>query len=190
AMAADNKSLGKFILDGLPPAPRGVPQIEVTFDINADGILNVSAMDKATNREQTMQIVPSSGLRDEEIDRMVRDAEQYASEDTQRRESVEARNTAESAVHGAERFVQENSDKLTDAQKTAVNEEISKVRAAQEGSDTEALRQAVDALSNAIQQIGAAMYQQNNAAPSAQPENGSGNTTNDDDVIEGEFQDT
>jgi molecular chaperone DnaK len=184
AMAADNKSLGKFILDGIPSAPRGVPQIEVTFDINADGILHVGAVDKATGRTQSLQIMPSSGLRDEEIDRMVRDAEQYAGEDARRREGVEVRNTAESTIHGAERFIQENSDKLSDAQKAAINEQISYVQAAKEGSDTEALRQAIDALSQAIQQVGASMYQQNNSAPRTEK------SPDTDDVIDGEYQET
>ncbi len=190
AMAADNKGLGKFILDGLPAAPRGVPQIEVAFDINADGILNVSAIDKATGRVQSMQIVPSSGLRDEEIDRMVRDAKEHAAQDAQRREGVEVRNTAESAVHGAERFVEENKEKLTEAQTTAVGEQISQVKAAQEGSDTDALRQAIDALSNTIQQIGATLYQQNNTAPETKTDPSANGKNSDEDVIEGEFQDT
>ncbi len=111
----DNKSLGKFILDGIPPAPRGVPQIEVTFDINADGILHVNARDKATGREQAMQIIPSSGLSDSEIDNMVSDAEKHAAEDAKRKEAVEVRNIADSAVYSAEKFLAENGDKLPEA---------------------------------------------------------------------------
>src|SRR5690606_19243358 len=111
-MANDNKSLGRFILDGLPPAPRGVPQIEVSFDIDANGILNVSARDKATNRQQAMQIIPSSGLAKDEIDRMMRDAESHAAEDSRRKEEVETRNVADSAVYSAEKFLHDNGDKI------------------------------------------------------------------------------
>ncbi len=123
-MAADNKSLGRFILDGIPQAPRGVPQIEVAFDINADGILNVSAKDKATGREQAMQILPSSGLTDSEIDQMVNQAKQYAADDAKMKESVEAQNLADSAIYSAEKFLQDNGDKLSEAQKNSIQAEI------------------------------------------------------------------
>ncbi len=129
-MAPDNKSLGRFILDGVPPAPRGVPQIEVTFDINADGILNVTAQDKATGREQAMQIVPSSGLSDSEIERMVTDAEQHAADDAQRKEAVEVRNVADSTVYSAEKFLQDNGENIPEAQKTAVQSQIDAAKSA------------------------------------------------------------
>lgn len=193
AMAADNKSLGRFILDGIPPAPRGVPQIEVIFDINADGILNVSAIDKATGKTQAMQIMPSSGLNDSEIDRMVHEAEEFAATDAKRKEAVELQNTAESTVHGAERFIQENGDKITDAQKGALQESIDKVKAAQTGSDTAALQGAIDELQNTIQQIGTAMYQQAGPPPGGPAggtaEGGASGPADDEDVIEGEFSD-
>ena len=139
-MVSDNKSLGKFILDGIPPAPRGVPQIEVTFDINADGILNVNAQDKATGREQAMQIIPSSGLADSEIDRMVDEAEQHAADDSSRKESVEARNMADSAVYSAEKFLQENGDKLSEASRASVQSQIDATKSALGGDDTEAIK--------------------------------------------------
>ena len=184
-MAVDNKSLGRFILDGIPPAPRGVPQIEVTFDINADGILNVNAKDKATGREQTMQILPSSGLADEEIDRMIHEAEQHASADAERKVEVEAQNLGDSAVYSAEKFLQDNGDKLSEAQKNSIQAEIDGVKAAMGGSST-TLQPAIDRLQQALQEAGTAMYQQ--------PESGdgtgdaaTGESATDEDVVEGEF---
>ncbi len=188
-MAADNKSLGRFILDGIPPAPRGVPQIEVTFDINADGILNVTAKDKATGREQAMQIIPSSGLQDKEIDQMVRDAESHAAEDARRKEEVEARNMADSAVYTAEKFLSDNAASIPDAQKTAVQTHIDAVKSAMSGGDAASMKDTAAKLQNALQQAGAAMYQQ--AGPQGGPDGGSGPTGGptgpDEDVIEGEF---
>jgi molecular chaperone DnaK len=191
-MSADNKSLGRFILDGIPPAPRGVPQIEVSFDINADGILNVTAKDKATGREQAMQIIPSSGLTDTEIEQMVQDAEKHAGEDQARRDAVETRNVADSAVYSAEKFLADNGDKLPEAQKTAVQQQVDAVKAALGGTDLEAIKSATTQLQTTIQQAGAAMYQQGEAAgPDGSGPNGSspdGETPPaDDDVIEGEF---
>ncbi len=191
-MAADNKSLGRFILDGIPPSPRGVPQIEVTFDINADGILNVTAKDKATGREQAMQIIPSSGLSDNEIDQMVKDAEEHASEDAQRKEAVEATNTADSAVYSAEKFIQDNTETLTDAQKSAIQNEIDAVNAAREGG-LEAIQGAVTRLQQAMQEVGASMYEQQAPPDGAPSGNGAadgsadGGSSDDEDVIEGEF---
>jgi molecular chaperone DnaK len=186
-MANDNKSLGRFILDGIPPAPRGVPQIEVTFDINADGILNVSARDKATNRQQAMQIIPSSGLAKDEIERMVRDAESHAAEDTRRREEVESRNMADSAVYSAEKFLIDNGDKLPDSSRAAVQAEIDAVKSAMDGGDFNGMRQAAERLQQALQAAGAAMYQ-----GGATPEDGPGEEAagpTDEDVVEGEFSD-
>ena len=192
-MAMDNKSLGKFILDGIPPAPRGVPQIEVTFDINADGILNVSAKDKATGREQAMQIIPSSGLSDSEIDRMVDEAEKHAADDTSRKDSVEARNMADSAVYSAEKFLRENGDKLPEASKASVQSQIDATKAALGGDDTEAIRTTSSQLQAVMQEAGASLYQQQaGPAPEAEgqpgPESDEGNAP-DEDVIEGEFSD-
>ncbi len=189
-MAADNKSLGRFILDGLPPAPRGVPQIEVSFDINADGILNVTAKDKATAREQAMQIMPSSGLSDKEIENMVTDAEQHASEDAKRKEGVEARNITDSAVYSAEKFLTDNGESLSEAQKAAVQNQIDAAKSALAGGDVAAMQAAAQQLQTVMQEAGAAMYQQQQAdgqpGPSAAGEETS---APDDDVIEGEFSD-
>lgn len=188
-MANDNKSLGRFILDGIPPAPRGVPQIEVTFDINADGILNVSARDKATNRQQAMQIIPSSGLAKDEIERMVHDAESHAAEDTRRKDEVEARNIADSTVYSAEKFLHDNGDKIPEANKSAIRAEIDSVRSAMTGGDINGMRQAAERLQQAMQQAGAAMYQ---GTPSSDGGPGMGDQTGsgtDEDVVEGEFSD-
>lgn len=186
-MAGDNKSLGKFILDGIPPAPRGVPQIEVTFDINADGILNVSAKDKATSREQAMQIIPSSGLHESEIDRMVREAEQHASEDSQRKDAVEAHNMADSAIYSAEKFLSENGDKIPEASKSGIRAQIDATRQALESGDAEGMKTAVSQLQAVMQEAGTAMYQQQGPAGEANP--GNAGAGHDDDFIEGEFSD-
>ncbi len=185
-MANDNKSLGRFILDGLPPAPRGVPQIEVSFDIDANGILNVSARDKATNRQQAMQIIPSSGLAKDEIERMVKDAESHAAEDTRRKADVEARNVADSAVYGAEKFLRDNGDKIPESNRAAVQSEIDAVKSAMDGGDPAGMTAAAQRLEQALQQAGAAMYQQTGD----QPDPDAGGPTDgraDEDVVEGEF---
>jgi molecular chaperone DnaK len=187
-MANDNKSLGRFILDGIPPSPRGVPQIEVAFDIDANGILNVSARDKATNRQQAMQIIPSSGLAKDEIDRMVKDAESHAAEDTRRKADVEARNVTDSAVYGAEKFLRDNGDKIPEANRTAVQSEIDAVKGAMGGGDPATMTAAAQRLEQVLQQAGAAMYQQS----ASQPEPDAGPTDggrSDEDVVEGEFSD-
>jgi molecular chaperone DnaK len=195
-MAADNKSLGKFILDGIPPAPRGVPQIEVTFDINADGILNVTAADKATGKQQAMQIIPSSGLSDTEIENMVQDAESHAAEDEARRAEVEARNKADSAVYSAEKFLAENGEQIPEASKAAIQSQVDAVKEIlQGGGDAAAMETAVTNLQNVLNEAGAAMYQQQEGAPgpAADPStNGGspdGDAEGDEDVIEGEFSD-
>jgi molecular chaperone DnaK len=186
-MANDNKSLGRFILDGIPPAPRGVPQIEVTFDINADGILNVSARDKATNRQQAMQIIPSSGLAKDEIESMVRDAESHAAEDARRREEVESRNMADSAVYSAEKFLLDNGDKIPESSRAAVQAEIDAVKSAMDGGDFNGMRQAAERLQQALQTAGAAMYE--GATPDEGPPGEEPSGPSDEDVVEGEFSD-
>ena len=189
-MAADNKSLGRFILDGIPPAPRGVPQIEVTFDIDADGILKVTARDKATGRQQHITITASSGLSEAEVERMVRDAEKFAAEDAKRREEIELRNTADSAVYTTEKFMREYGDRLPEAVKKTAEEKIEAVRKALEGSDADAIRRAAEDLQRHLQSMGASMYEAPQAAPAGdggptpQPEPGG---SRDDDVVEGEF---
>jgi molecular chaperone DnaK len=186
-MAGDNKSLGKFILDGIPPAPRGVPQIEVTFDIDANGILNVSAQDKATGREQSMQIIPSSGLADEEVERMVQEAERHQEQDRQRREEVEARNMGDNAVYSAEKFLREQADNVPADLRSDTETKIEALKNALQSNDVDAIRRRTDELSQALQQIGAAMYQGTGAAEAPPPPGGEPPPGDDEDVIEGEF---
>ena len=184
-MAADNKSLGRFILDGIPPAPRGVPQIEVTFDIDADGILNVSAQDKATGHEQSMRIMPSSGLNDSEIDKMVKDAERFAEEDRKRKEEVELRNRADSTAYSAEKLLREQGDKVPDKIKSGIETKISALRSALQGQSLDDIRAKLSDLEMALQQMGAAMYEQPGATPP--PGDQAGPPPDDEDVVEGEF---
>lgn len=184
-MAADNKSLGRFILDGIPPAPRGVPQIEVTFDIDADGILNVSAQDKATGREQSMRIMPSSGLDDREIDKMVKEAERFAEQDLKRKEEVELRNRADSTAYSAEKLLREQGDQVPDGTKKDIEAKVSALRTALEGQSTDSIRAKLSDLEMALQQMGAAMYQQPGATPP--PSGEAGPPPDDEDVVEGEF---
>jgi len=185
-MAADNKSLGKFILDGIPPAPRGIPQIEVTFDIDANGILNVSAQDKATGREQTMQIIPSSGLADEEVERMVHESEQYREEDRKRKEEVETRNVADNAVYSAEKLLREQGEKVPSDLRSEAEAKIEALKSALQGSDISAIRRHADELSQVVQRVGAAMYQ--DAGPGAPPPpGGEPPGGGEEDVVEGEF---
>ncbi len=185
-MAADDKSLGKFILDGVPPAPRGVPQIEVAFDIDANGILNVSAQDKATGREQSMQIVPSSGLSDEEVERNIREAEQHREEDRKRKEEIEARNVADNAVYSAEKFLGEQEDKVPSHLRSEAEAKVEALKSALQGSDVGAIRRCTEELSQVVQQVGAAMYQE--AGPDTPPPpEGEPPEGGEEDVIEGEF---
>ena len=197
-MANDNKSLGRFILDGIPPAPRGVPQIEVTFDIDANGILKVTALDKATGRSQHITITASSGLSDSEIDRMTSEAEQFADEDHKRKEQVEARNNADNMAYQAEKAMEELGDKVPEDVKTQVNEKVSEVRQVLEdpNADSDTLRRVTEELSSVVQQIGAAAYQQDGPPPTGTPEGNapppegqSGPSDDDEDVVEGEFKD-
>jgi molecular chaperone DnaK len=193
-MAADNKTLGKFILDGIPPAPRGVPQIEVTFDIDANGILNVTAQDKATGREQKITITASSGLSENEIERMVHDAEQHASEDAQRREQVEVRNQADAAVFTAEKALRDYAEQIPDDTRQTIESKVEAVRTALEGDNTDDIKRATEDLGAAIQQIGTSMYgqqpgmgEQPYPGGDGGPEGGDYGEPSDEDVIEGDF---
>ena len=186
-MASDNKSLGKFILDGVPPAPRGVPQIEVSFDIDANGILNVSASDKATGKTAHITIQPSSGLRKEEIEQMVKEAAAHATEDKNKRDQVEAHNEGDGAAYQAEKFLRESGDKIPADKKTELEGKIKDVRAAIIGTDTEAMRRETEALKTLFGSIGAAMYQQTEPTPGDAPPAGE-KPNDDDDVVEGEFR--
>jgi molecular chaperone DnaK len=184
-LAADNKSLGRFILDGLPPAPRGVPQIEVTFDIDANGILNVSARDKATGKEQRITITASSGLSDAEIDRMVKEAEKHASEDAKRKERVEVRNHAETAVFNMEKFLRDYGDKLPEDAKTEAQKKMAAVNAAKDGEDMAHLRNVTEELNQFLQGLGARMYENNAQTP---PAGGAANgNKKGEDVVDAEF---
>jgi molecular chaperone DnaK len=159
-MAADSKTLGRFILDGIPPAPRGVPQVEVTFDIDANGILTVSAKDKATGKSQSIRIEGSSGLSKEEIEKLKREAETHAAEDTKKRELIEARNAADTLVYSAEKTVRDLGEKVPAEVKKEVEEKIEVLKKQKEGEDTAQIRAAVDALSQSLQKIGAEMYKE------------------------------
>ena len=159
-MALDNKSLGKFILDGIPPAPRGIPQIEVTFDIDANGILKVTAADKASGRSQHITITASSGLAKEEVEKMRQDAEAHAAEDKKRRDLIDARNTADNSVYGAEKVLNELGEKIPVELKTEVLAAVEEVKKLKDSDDEPAIRKAVDALSQVVQKIGAAAYSQ------------------------------
>jgi molecular chaperone DnaK len=190
-MAADNKSLGRFILDGIPPAPRGVPQIEVTFDIDANGILNVSARDKATGREQKITITASSGLSEAEIERMVKDAEAHAADDAKKREQAEVKNQAEAAVFRTEQFLREYNDRLPAEGKQEAERKIAAVRTALEGTSPEAIRSATQELEQYIQTLGAQMYSAEN--PTGAPGTGgasssaNGKGKSGEDVVDAEF---
>lgn len=189
-MSGDNKTLGKFILDGIPPAPRGVPQVEVTFDIDADGILNVSARDKATGREQKITITANSGLADQEIERMVKEAEKHADEDRKRKESAEVRNRADSTIFSAEKTLRELGDKVAEPMRKDIEKKVEEVREALKGNDTRQIQSTTEALGMAIQQVGASMYeQQYQETPNGADDygSGSGEPSNGEDVIEGEF---
>jgi molecular chaperone DnaK len=183
-MAGDNKSLGKFILDGIPPAPRGIPQIEVTFDIDANGILNVSARDKASGREQRITITASSGLSEAEIQKMVKDAQAHAADDARKKEQVEVRNQAESAKLTAEKFLRDFNDRLPDDAKKRTQELINDVNTAEQGEDMERLQQATQALMQHVQTLGGKLYEEG-AAPNGAEPNGS---KPNEDVVEGEFR--
>ncbi len=165
-MASDNKTLGKFILDGLPPAPRGLPQIEVSFDIDANGILNVKAKDKATNREQKITITASSGLTPEEIEKMKKDAELHATEDTKKKEIAELHNLAETMIFATEKSLTEAGDKIPAETKEDIKTKIEELKKAKENTDTETIKKALEDLQKSAQQIGEALYKQQ---PTEQP---------------------
>jgi molecular chaperone DnaK len=162
-MANENKTLGRFILDGIPPAPRGVPQVEVTFDIDANGILNVTAKDMATNKEQRITITASSGLSKDEVERMVREAESHADEDKRRRDLIETRNVADSLAYQAEKTLRELGDQVPAEIKSEVDGKISAVRDALQTEDLERIKKSSDELSESLQKIGQAMYAQQQA---------------------------
>jgi molecular chaperone DnaK len=173
-MAAENKSIGRFILDGILPAPRGMPQIEVTFDIDANGILNVSAKDKGTGREQRITITASSGLSKDEVERMVREAEAHADEDRRRREEIETRNQADTLAYQAEKLLREQGEKVPADLKTEIEGKVAAVRSALQSGDVGQMKSAMSDLSAALQRVGQAVYGAAGAAggPGAGPEAG------------------
>ncbi len=193
AMAGENKSIGRFILDGILPAPRGMPQIEVTFDIDANGILNVSAKDKGTGKEQRITITASSGLANDEIERMVTDAEQYAEEDERKREEVQTRNLAENAAYNAEKMLKDNPDLVPDDLKTEVEGKVAAVRSALQGEDASHIESTVQELQESIQKVGELVYSQANApaaedGQAAPPSEDGGAEEPPEDAVEGEFR--
>ncbi len=183
-MAADNKMLGQFDLIGIPPAPRGVPQIEVTFDIDANGLVNVSAKDKGTGKEQQIKIQASGGLSDSDIDQMVRDAETFAEEDKKRREAAEAKNNAESLIHTTERQLADNGDKIDGTLKTEIEAAVAEAKTAVEGGDVQAMTDKAQALAQVAMKMGQAIYDKEQAS-AASPEAEAGPT--DDGVVDAEF---
>jgi molecular chaperone DnaK len=159
-LARDNRTLGRFHLVGLPPAPRGLPQIEVTFDIDANGIVNVSAKDLGTQKEQKITITASSGLSKDEVDKMMRDAESHAEEDKKRREEIEARNRADQAVYGAERMLKDAGDKLDAGDRGAIESAMAELKKAIEANDASAMNRAMDALTQAQHKAAESLYRQ------------------------------
>ena len=189
-LAKDNKLLGRFILDGIPPAPRGVPQIEVTFDIDANGILHVSAIDKATGREQSIKITASSGLSDEEIQRMIEEAEAHRAEDEARRKQIAERNRADAVIYQTEKAIEEAGERLPASLREEIEAQIATVREATQGDDAEAMKQATDALITLSQQIGSYLYSQSESAATAETDQAARGHTDreDEDVIDVEYE--
>jgi len=196
-MANDNKLLGQFDLVGIPPAPRGMPQIEVTFDIDANGIVHVSAKDMATQKEQSIKITASSGLSKEEVEQLVKDAEAHSEEDKKRRETVEIRNQADSLVYGTEKNLQEHGDKIPEEEKAKIQEAIDGMKKAMEGDDVEAMKTAMQTLTTASHKLAEEMYKKTStetgdgsntgdgASPNGEATNG---TQQDEKVVDAEFE--
>lgn len=175
-MAADNKSLGRFILDGIPPAPRGIPQVEVTFDIDSNGILNVTAKDKATNKEQRITIQGSSGLNKDEVEKMRKEAEAHAEDDKKKREMIEEKNKAEQLIYSSEKTMKDYGDKVTQESKDEIEKAIKELRDVKDGDDVEKIKEASNKLSESIQKVGAEMYKQTPADQTSQ--------TNTDETVD------
>jgi molecular chaperone DnaK len=189
-MAADNKMLGQFDLVGIPPAPRGVPQVEVTFDIDANGIVNVTAKDKATNKEQQIRIQASGGLSEGDIDKMVKDAEAHAAEDKKRRALVEAKNQADALVHSTEKALSEHGDKVGQAERTEIENAIAAAKEAVKGDDPDDIQAKTQSLAQASMKLGEAMYkaqQQAQGGGDGAAPGGDGAGPNDENVVDAEF---
>ena len=189
-MAADNKILGQFDLVGIPPAPRGVPQIEVTFDIDANGIVNVHAKDKGTGKEQQIRIQASGGLSDSDIEKMVQEAEQFAGEDKSRREAAEAKNNAESLIHSTEQQLKEHGDKIDETLKSEIEAAVAEAKTAVEGGDTDTIKAKSEALAQVAMKMGQAIYekeQQAAASPQADAASATGSEAGGEEVVDAEF---
>ncbi len=190
-MAADNRTLGRFMLDGILPAPRGLPQVEVSFDIDANGILSVKAHDKGTGKEQKITITASSGLSKEEMEQMQKEAEMHATEDTKRKEEVETRNAADTMAYTTEKTLREQKDKISDELNKEVESKVAAVRSALQGTDMESIRQATQELNETMQKVGAAIYQQQPPPPGTEPPPGAEPPPpegDDEGTVEGEFR--
>ncbi|KKR97456.1 MAG: Chaperone protein DnaK [Candidatus Magasanikbacteria bacterium GW2011_GWC2_41_17] len=164
-MATDNKTLGRFILSGIPPAPRGIPQVEVKFDIDANGILNVKATDKATGKEQAITITASSGLSKDEVEKMKKEAELHADEDKKKQEAIETKNLADTMIYTTEKMLRDAGDKVKPEDKKPIEEKIEELKKVKEGTDIEAIKKVADELSQAAQKVGAAMYEAQKNVP-------------------------
>ena len=192
-MARDNKTLGNFELTGLPPAPRGVPQIEVTFDIDANGIVHVSAKDLGTGKEQSIRITASSGLSKEEIDKMVKDADAHAAEDKKKRETIEARNQADSMIYSTEKSLKEVGDKVDAVDKGTIENKIADLKKVMDGEDAEVIKKATDELAQAAHKLAEAIYaktQTEGGAEGAEAEAGQqeGAKPKDEKVVDADFE--
>ncbi|MEE4351646.1 MAG: Hsp70 family protein, partial [Desulfatiglans sp.] len=193
-MAVNNKTLGRFQLTGIPPAPRGMPQIEVTFDIDANGIVHVSAKDMGTGKEQSIEITASSGLSEDEIEGLVKDAELHAEEDKLKRELIDARNMADSLIYSTEKTVKDAGDNIDEATKSGIDQAVENLKKAMEGENTEEIKRLSDELTQASHKLAEAMYaraaEQQTEAGGAGPENtdSQGGPTQDDDVVDADFE--
>jgi len=187
-MAADNRTLGRFMLDGIPPAPRGIPQIEVSFDIDANGILNVTAHDKATGKSQSITIKESSALSEKEIEKMKAESEKFAVEDRKKKELIDLRNQADTLIYTCEKTLKDAGDKVKAEDKKPVEEKISELKKVKDGNDPETIKKAVQELGDAIQKIGAQMYQQKAPGPEPEEEKKEEKKKKKKGPIEGEFE--
>ena len=191
-MATDNKSLGRFVLDGIAPAPRGVPQVEVTFNIDANGILNVTAKDKGTGKEQSITIKDSGNMSKEDIEKAQKEAEEHAEEDAKKKEAVEAKNLLSSSIYAAEKMVADNGDKISDDDRKVVEDAVKEAKEAEKSDDKEELEKAFTALSEKIQPVGAKLYEDASAEaekPDEKSENDEKNDGDEKEVVEGEVED-
>ena len=190
-MAADNELLGQLNLEDIPPSPRGLPQIDVAFDIDANGIVNVSARDKGTDKEQRITIQASGGLSEDDIERMVKEAEEHSEEDKKRKELVEARNQAESLIHATEKSVQEHGDKVDEATREVIAAAITDLKSVIEGEDTEAIQTKAQTLAEASMKLGEAIYkaqaEEEATVEEAEPAD-DGPVEEGDDVVDAEFE--